>query len=234
MITESKNPFLILDTAIILINEFRLISENPTLDFNQLRLVSSLFQEIIDANSCKLYPDYVFKCKDAYLKFLEAKFLYEEDSWTHGYALNLAKQTYNKEKITYNFFSIFSGPLVTFDRICATQKSFNEALRDLQYNVPRQLFKGHDKIHGSFVTGCFYYGKHKKSRMFIVSPLEYRFYIEERDKLSMDLPVNKERRNFLKDLMQTGFAYEDKKCQWLGHEDWKEKYKSHLQNFKSI
>lgn len=227
MITESNNPFLILDTAGILINEFRFKSEYPPLSLNQLRLVSSLFRKIIDANSFKLYPDFAFKCREAYLKFLAAQLLYEGDSWTHVYALDLARQTYYNEKITYDFFSIFSGPVVTFEGIHIAQRSFSEVQRDLKYNVPRQLFRGYDAENGlgPFVTGSYYYGKRKKERMFLVSPKIYIEYREVVDRLiTINLPSHQYKYRFLNDLMQKGFAYDGKKkCQWIGYEDWERK-----------
>ncbi len=227
---QNQNPFLILDTAIFLIKKFCLISEDKALDFNRLRQVSLLFQEIIDANGYKLYPDFAFKCREAYFNFYEKKLTYDaikegKSSWSEFESLQLARQTYLKEKSIYTFFSMFSGPLVTYERIIKIDKSFDQALKDIKYNLPRQIFKGHDKTHGPFVTGCFCYGKRKRNRMFLVSPIEYRVYVEQYDKLSMDLQLNQKRCNFLKDLMQKGFAHDgDKKCQWIGHEDWKNKY----------
>lgn len=236
------------DTLPLIFSQLCSDSADQSFSLNQLRFVSTFFKKIVDENSAKLYLPFAFKYKVAY-----SEFEWEKKLFDHVIALNklgqvdkkymvkyraafelteklfnTAKTAYDNEKATHDFYSIFSGPLVTFDKIPTRPLSYSEIKRTFnKYSDPRSLLAGNDPELGPFVFGAFSLNATKhhdgETRIFIVSTKLYIEYWPEHDKIMLtDLPTHKEKYTLLKNMLEKGVACDKYGLSytWKGYRNW--------------
>ncbi len=198
MIVENNHhPFLIEDISKTVLFYLSIKSKNLTLDLNHIRLVSCLFQKLVDTNSSILYSEDALKRKKVYLDFFS---IFSDSLVTFD---RIPTTTYSFSKMKKKYLMIDPNEL-----LAGYEKKHGP------------FIVGTYLVTTRFRDGKIFY----EQRKFLVSPSYYRESRSSRS-IKLNLPKNIKYYNLLKKMLSNGYVYHNhNEWSWPGYEDWKEKH----------